>query len=95
MAAGTGHKSDDPPAILAKKLLLLDQPGDERAALLDLARADLVKTAGKLSWSVLDDQREASNPLADEALISLLRRSGTAALSELLKQRDVDGGAGA
>jgi len=88
-------RGDDPPAILARKLLLLEQPGEDRVALLDEARVKLEGQAREARWAILDDQRDAADPLAEEALIALLRKSGTAALGELLDQRDADGGAGA
>jgi exonuclease SbcD len=88
-------RGDDPPAILARKLLLLDTPGEDRLALLDEARMELQGRANEACWAALDDQRDVADPLAEEALIALLKKSGTAALGELLDQRDANSGTGA
>jgi len=77
---------DDPPALLARKLLQLD--GDEGHALLDAARAELHKTAAATNWLPLDDTRGAVDPLSDDALRALLRRASTMALHALLAQRE-------
>ena len=87
-------RGDDPPAILAGKLLLLVEARDERTALLEQARSELGTVAGKILWTALDGERDATDPLADDTLIALLKKSGTAALFDLLNQRDADGGSG-
>ncbi len=87
-------RGDDPPALLASKLLDLTQPGEKRSALLEAARSELRRVTDELRWSALDHVREPRDPLSDDALASLLTRSGTAALSQLLAQRDGDPGAG-
>lgn len=81
-------RGDDPPALLARKLLALKRPGDERSALLKEARSRLGGLVGESRWSVLKEQRDAQDPLSDEALSTLLTRCGTAALSQLLPQVD-------
>lgn len=86
-------KGDDPPALMARKLLILRNPGEGRSALLEATRNSLEEVAKQSRWSVLGDERvrgrrDGKDPLADEALLELLSRSGTAALSELLSQRD-------
>lgn len=83
-------RGSDPPALLARKLLILQRPGQERHALLEAARRQLQGLATEARWSALDEQRDPQNPLSDQALAALLTRSGTAALSEFLSQRDVD-----
>ena len=87
-------RGDDPPALIARKLLALERPGDERNALLEKARSKLRGLADESRWSVLNEERDAQDPLSDEALTSLLTRSGTAALSQLLAQVDRSTGAG-
>ncbi len=87
-------RGDDPPALLARKLLMLGRPGGERSALLAAARAELQGLVGESRWSMLDEEREAPDPLSDDALGALLAKSATAALNELLSQRAVDGAAG-
>jgi hypothetical protein len=87
-------RGDDPPALLARKLLILEQPGEERRAMLDAARSALQSQAGLPQWSELEQQRASADPLSDDALVALLTRSGTVALNRLLGQRDVDAGSG-
>ncbi len=77
---------DDPPALLARKLLQLD--GDEGRALLDAARVELRKTAAATNWLPLDETRDAVDPLSDDALRALLKRASTTALNALLAQRE-------
>lgn len=81
-------RGDDPPALLARKLLALERPGEQRSALLAAARSQLAAIASDVRWMPLEEERDPSDPLSDEALASLLTRSGTAALSQLLAQRD-------
>jgi predicted phosphodiesterase len=87
-------RGDDPPALLARKLLLLEHPGDDRSALVEAARQELKSLAGQAQWSHLDEERDPNDPLSDEALTDILKKSGTTALAELLSQRDADSGAG-
>ena len=83
-------RGNDPPALLARKLLILGSPGEERSALLDAARGALQGLVHEARWSALDQQRDPDDPLSDDALLSQLTRSGTAALNELISQRGVD-----
>jgi predicted phosphodiesterase len=78
---------DDPPALLARKLLALRRGGDEQQTLLDLARSELRATAESSLWRPLEEVRDPLDPLADEALRSTLEQAGTAALHALLAQR--------
>lgn len=87
-------RGDNPLAILARKLLVLERPGEDRAALLDAARAHAQALANDSRWSALANERDATQPLSDDALVDRLIRTGTAALSELLVQRDAADGAG-
>ena len=83
-------RGNDPPALLARKLLILEKPGGQRSALIEATRAALQGRASEPRWSALDPQPDTQHnpqdPLSDDALIALLTRSGTAALSELLSQ---------
>jgi hypothetical protein len=88
-------RGDDPPALLARKILILGRPGGERSELLAEARAELEELASAPHWRSLDEIRDAVDPLSDAALSTLLIRSGTAALAELLAQRDQARGAAA
>jgi hypothetical protein len=47
--------------------------------------------AGAGRWSVLNEAPGAFDPLSDDALVILLTKSGTAALNDLLSQRDAIG----
>jgi DNA repair exonuclease SbcCD nuclease subunit len=88
-------RGDDPPALMARQLLILRQPSDERSALLEATRETLQSQASDARWTALGGERDAQDPLSDAAVTALLERSGTAALSELLSQRDRDAEAGA
>ena len=79
-------RGDDPLAILARKLLVLEKPGKDRDALLEAARLDTQALAQDSRWSALADERDAEDPLSDEELADRLIRSGTAVLSELVAQ---------
>jgi hypothetical protein len=81
-------QGDDPPALLAGKLLTLNRPGPERDTLLEHARAELKPLASDPRWSGLHDLPDAPDPLSDDALAALLVKSGTTALQDLLSQRD-------
>lgn len=84
-------RGDDPPALLARELLTLTRPGSEREALLEKARTRLKSLAAEGRWLALNEARDAFDPLSDDALVTLLKKSGTAALNDLLSQRDAIG----
>lgn len=88
-------RGDDPPALLARQLLILAEPSEARAKLLERARAALKSEAENPRWSALNDAeaRNASDPLSDEALQMRLVRSATMALGRLLAQHDPQSGA--
>ena len=83
---------DDPPALMARKLIALDRGDEEGLALLELARSALRDTGEDTRWNPLETIRDAENPLSDDALRSALKQSGTAALNTLLFQRQAGGG---
>jgi len=80
-------QGDDPPALLARRLLVLREGGAERARLLEQARRALREVAQEPRWSPLEQLRHAEDPLSDEALASALQQAGNAALHQLLAQR--------
>jgi len=80
-------RGDDPPALLARKLLCLERGGKARHALLEAARERLRPVAHEATWQPLAETRNADDPLADETLAGLLRQSGIAMLDALLAQR--------
>jgi hypothetical protein len=83
---------DDPPALLARKLLALERGGDERRELLDLVRSELRPLAEDARWGPLERIRNAEDPLSEQALGAALKQAGTAALHALLSQRETRGG---
>jgi len=85
-------RGDDPPALLARKLLALRRGGDERRELLDLARSELRPLADDPRWAPVSDIRDGQDPLTDEALSALLEQASKAALHALLAQREDTGG---
>ena len=80
-------RGDDPPALLARQLLVLRDGGAARRALLDRARRKLRATAESPQWRPLSEVREPPDPLSDTALLATLEAAGTAALQALLAQR--------
>ena len=81
-------KGDDPAALLAQRLIVLENNSDESADLLDRARSSLKEIAEDNRYSVVNDHRNAEDPLSDSVVRELLVRSGTAALSAMISQRE-------
>ena len=79
---------DDPAALMARRLLLLEQDDDRSRGLLDEARAALAHVARDERWSVIDEHRSATDPLTDEALRDVLLRSGMTTLTAMLSQNE-------
>lgn len=75
----------DPPGLIARRLQILDRPPEdaERRELLKAARLHLAERAKKPYWTPLDDATQD-----DKVLTGWLRRSGLAALDQLLAQRE-------
>jgi predicted phosphodiesterase len=72
---------DDPPGILAARLLMLERDEGEARLWIQHARRELQRTADDRRWSRLE------NPQLDEAAVRrLLIDAGTRALAELLEQ---------
>ena len=81
-------KGDDPPGLLARKLLALETAGAERDALIVRAREKLRTLAGTSNFAPLQDLRDAADPLADEAIARALKAASASILSALLDQHD-------
>ena len=79
-------KGDDPAALIAQRLISLEQEDEKSRDLLDQAREALAGIAGDDRWSPIDEHRNANDPLSDDALRDVLRRSGMTALSAMLSQ---------
>lgn len=77
-------KGDDPAALMAQRLLILGHDDDPAKALLEKARAELGNVAREDLWLPLQDHRNATNPLSDDALRDLLFRAGKTALNAML-----------
>ena len=79
---------EDPPALIAQRLLSLGR-GDARSdELLEQARAALSDIAGNDRWRPVQNHRNAADPLADAALREILFRSGMAALALMLSRTE-------
>ena len=84
-------RGSDPLALLARKLVVLEQPSDARQQLLGVARERLRPVAQDSNWGPVQDIRDASDPLSDDALVAMLLQSGRTALNELLAQKGAEG----
>lgn len=74
----------DPAALMAQRLLALEHDDDRSKALLEKARAELGNVVREDLWSPVQDHRNATDPLSDDALRDLLSRSGKAVLNAML-----------
>ena len=79
---------DDPAALMARRLMILEQDDDRSRSLLEQARAALGDVARDERWSVVNEHRNAADPLSDEALRELLHRSGVMALNAMYSQNE-------
>ena len=77
----------DPAALLAKRLLLLKDNSEQSRALLDRARERLDGIAREEVFNPVNEHRNATDPLSEEALREVLLRSGNAALSAMIASR--------
>ena len=84
-------RGDDPAALLARRLLILGEDGDEARVLLDEARAALSAIARHEHWRPVGDHRNATDPLADGPLRDMLVRSGMMALDAMLASTEEGG----
>ena len=81
-------KGDDPAALMAQRLLMLQNDDDQTKALLERARSELNSVAKEDVWSPVQDHRNAMDPLSDDALRSILLRAGKAALNAMLSHHN-------
>ena len=81
-------RGDDPAAIMARRLLVLDQDNEQSSALLEEARTALAGVAGDERWSAVNKHRNAADPLSDAALRDILIRSGRTAVNAMLSQKE-------
>ena len=81
-------KGDDPAALMARRLEVLGHDDDQSKELLEQARAALVDITRDERWSPVDEHRNASDPLSDEALRDVLLRSGMTALNAMLSRNE-------
>ena len=79
---------DDPAALTAQRLLLLEQDDERSRKFLGRAREHLGEIARKDIWSPVQEHRNATDALSDEGLREYLSRSGKAALSAMLSGRE-------
>jgi DNA repair exonuclease SbcCD nuclease subunit len=78
---------DDPPALLARRILSLQRNDQSATALFELARSGLADFVAESQWSPLQDRRDPGDPLSDESLRDLMLRAGTSALHAMLEQQ--------
>lgn len=81
-------KGDDPAALMARRLMVLEQDCDGSRELLDEARTELARIASDERWSAVEEHRRATDPLSDQALRDVLLRSGMTALNAMLSQTE-------
>ena len=81
-------KGDDPAALMARRLMVLEQDDDRSRGLLDEARAELARIARDERWSAVEEHRSATDPLSDQALRDVLLRSGMTVLNAMLSQTE-------
>lgn len=81
-------EGNDPAALLARRLMALKQGVDQSKDLLEQARAALADVALDQRWSPVNEHRNATDPLSDEALREVLYRSGMMALNAMLSRND-------
>ena len=77
---------DDPAALMAQRILLLQRDDDQSMALLEEVRAQLRDVERDDQWSPLREHRDAIDPLSNESLRNILLGAGTAALHAMLSQ---------
>ena len=83
-------KGNDPASLLAKRLLILENGGDEAGDLLNSVRASASQTANYAQWGPLSEARFAKDPLSDEVLISTIKRAGIDVLHKMLESKSAE-----
>ena len=77
---------DDPAALMAQRLLILQHDDARSRTLLEQAHSELSNVAREDRWTPVEDRRNAMDPLSDDALRNILFRSGKAALNAMLSR---------
>ena len=80
-------KGDDPAALMARRLLVLQGDDDRSRVLVEKARAELSSIAREDLWSPVRDHRNATDPLSNDAVRDILVRSGKVALNAMLSRQ--------
>ena len=83
-------RGDDPAALLARRLIVLDEDGEEAGALLDEVRSALASLASQEHWKPVGEHRSATDPMAGEPLRDMLIRAGRMALGAMLEPNGRD-----
>jgi len=83
---------NDPAALLARRLLLLERGDEQSREFLDQARQRLGRIARQDVWNPVQEHRNATDPVSDDALRDVLMRAGKAALNEMLTSREAEAG---
>jgi len=78
---------DDPPALLAQRILSLQRNDQNAIALLLQARSEFADFVADNQWLPLLGRRDHGNPLSDESLRDLMLRAGTSAIHAMLEQQ--------
>ncbi|MCY3876631.1 MAG: metallophosphoesterase, partial [Rhodobacteraceae bacterium] len=84
-------KGDDPAVLIAQRLISLEHDDKRSKGLLEQAREALAGTARDDRWSPVNEHRNATDRLSDQALRDVLRRSGMTALSKMLSHDESSG----
>ncbi len=79
-------KGDDPAAILAQRIVILENNQPEAKKLIEQGRSVLEPEVKDSRWSPADDHRNAIDRLSDEHVRELLIRAGKSALHNMLDQ---------
>lgn len=77
-------EGDDPAALLAKRILILQHDDEQARFMLEKVRAEMNDAANDVIWAPVQDHRNATDPLSDGALRNYLLQSGKLALNSML-----------
>lgn len=82
-------KGDHPAAIMARRILCLEQNNDEAKDLVKDIQSGLQSLANDSRWQPLKERRDAVDPIDDEALRLTLLQAAKSALSAMITQGEV------
>lgn len=83
-------KGDHPVAIMARRVILLEQNNGPAKDLVKKIQTDLKPLATDPRWQDLNENRDAHDPIDDEALRLLLLEAGKSALNAMIGQGGQD-----